>query len=109
MIAAATTTVSILRGQTTDDWGDPIDSDTVAVSGVRASIIEINEDGYSEVTTVPRVVRKALGRVGSEVDVRTNDRIYDEVYNQTWIILALTRVQNPVCAMDTKLDLKRVD
>ncbi|MGR4847910.1 hypothetical protein [Streptomyces sp. LARHCF252] len=109
MIASATTTVTIYRGQTTDEWGDPTDTNTIVDTGVIASIIEVNQDASTETTGVPRVIRKAIGRVGSEVDVRANDRIYDEKNLETWIIRSLARVKNPVCAMDTKLDLQRVD
>ncbi|MGC5562816.1 hypothetical protein ACPYPG_08235 [Streptomyces sp. FR-108] len=107
MIASATTTVTIYRGQTEDDWGDVVDNDTVAGSGISASIIEINEDATTETSGFPRVIRKAIGRVGSEVDVQTNDRIYDEKYQETWVIVSASRVKSPVCALDTKLDLKR--
>jgi hypothetical protein len=109
VIASATTTITIYRGQTEDEWGDVTDTNTVAATGVVASIVEVNQDASTETTGVPRVIRKAIGRVGSEVDVRANDRIYDEKNQETWIIRSLARVQNPICAMDTKLDLQRVD
>ncbi|MFG2412585.1 hypothetical protein [Streptomyces goshikiensis] len=107
MIASATTTISILRGSSVDEWGDAIDSDTVIASGISASIVERHTEPFSEVTMNPKVLRKATLRIGSEYDLRTNDRIYDEWNNETWVILEISRVQNPVCAMDTKALLHR--
>lgn len=108
MIASASTTITIYRGQVEDDgYGDPIDTDTVVETGIPASIVEMNVDAETEVSGMPRVIRTAICRVGSEVDVRHNDRIYDEKNDETYTILSLSRLQNPVCAMDTKLILKR--
>ena len=109
MISSATTTITIYRGASVDDWGDPIDTNTVVDTGIAASIIEINAEAETEVSGMPRVIRKALCRVGSEVDVQHNDRIYDEKNGETWTIRSLSRLQNPVCAMDTKLELQRVN
>lgn len=110
MMASATTTITIYRGQVDDDgYGDPIDTDTVVETGIPASIVEMNVDAETEVSGMPRVIRKATCRVGSEVDVRYNDRIYDEKNNETWTIRSLSRLQNPVCAMDTKLIVQRVN
>lgn len=109
MISGATTRISILRGQSEDEWGDPVDNDTVEASGIAASITEVNQEASTETTGAPRVIRKAILRVGSEVDLRTNDRIYDEWHEETWTINFISRVQNPVCAMDTKAELQRVD
>lgn len=107
MLSAATTTITLYRGESTDEWGDPIDTDTVVETGIPAAITETNVDSSSEVSLVPREIRTAILRVGSEVDVQTNDRVYDEMNNESWIIQYITRQQNPVCAMDTKILLKR--
>jgi hypothetical protein len=107
MISRATTTITIYRGQTEDEWGDPIDTDTVVETGIPAFITEVNVDHSSEVSLTPRDIRKATCRVGSEVDVQQNDRIYDEKNGQSWTIQYVTRQQNPVMAQDTKLVLQR--
>lgn len=45
-----TTTVSVLRGDESnpavDEWGDPIDSDTVVKSGLPASIVPVNSTRF---------------------------------------------------------------
>ena len=109
MLSSATTTITIYRGQTEDEWGDDIDLNTVVDTGVVASITELEAKPFTETSMVPRVIRTAIGRVGSQVDIRANDRIYDEKHNETWTIRSISRKQSPVCATDTRLDLQRVD
>lgn len=109
MLSSASTTITIYRGESVDEWGDPIDNNTVVETGIPAAITELNQDSEGEVSGAPRVIRSAIGRVGSEVEVLQNDRIFDETRRSTWIILSVTRQSNPVCAMDTKLELKQVN
>ena len=106
MYARATTTISVLRGQDTDDWGDPIDQDIVVQTGIRASIIEYKIYAKGEVTTQPRNIRYARLRVTKGTDIRTNDRIKDERTNTIWLITNISEVQNPVIGQDTRIDLQ---
>ncbi len=105
MYSRATTTVSIYRGQSTDDWGDPIDNDTPVASGVLASILEQKIYAQPEVTTQPHNYRYARLRVRKGIDVQTNDRIHDERLNQTWVITNISQYQNPVVGQDNRIDL----
>ena len=105
MYSRATTTISILRGQGTDDWGDVIDNDTVVASGVLASILEQKIYSTSEVTTQPHNYRYARLRVKKGTDVQANDRVYDERLNQTWTITNVSPYQNPVVGQDLRIDL----
>lgn len=105
MYSRATTTVSIYRGQGVDDFGDVIDNDTPAATGVLASILEQKIYSTSEVTTQPHNYRYARLRVKKGTDVRVNDRIYDEKLNQTWTITNISPLQNSVMAQDTRVDL----
>ena len=107
MISRATTTITIYRGQTEDEWGDLIDTNTVVETGIPAFITEVNVDHESEVSGMPRDIRKAYCRVGSEVDVQQNDRIYDERFGGTYVIQYITRQQNPFVAQDTRIVLQR--
>lgn len=107
MIARATTTITIYRGQDTDEWGDTIDTDTVSASGIPAALSEQSQYFRQEVTTQPRNFRYARLRVGAEVDIQYNDRIYDEVTGWIWTIRNLSKYQNPVRKQDTRADLQR--
>lgn len=105
MYSRATTTVTIYRGQGTDDWGDIIDNDTPAATGVLASIMEQKIYASTEVTTQPHSYRYARLRVKKGTDIRVNDRIYDERLNQTWTITNISPYQNPVLGQDLRVDL----
>lgn len=105
MYSRATTTVTIYRGQSTDDWGDPVDNDTVVASGVLASILEQKIWSSPEVSTQPHNYRYARLRIRRGIDVQTNDRIHDERNNQTWLVTNISQYQNPVVGQDKRIDL----
>lgn len=108
MYARATTTISIYRGQSDDEWGDAKDNDTVVATGVRASIAEQKIYAQPEVTLQPRNLRYARMRVTNGTDVQVNDRIKDERLNQTWTILNISPLQNPTVKQDLRVDLQFV-
>lgn len=108
MYARATTTISIYRGQSDDDWGDVTDNDTIVASGVRASIAEQKIYAQPEVTLQPRNLRYARLRCTKGTDIRVNDRILDERLNQTWTITNISPYQNPVVGQDLRVDLQFV-
>lgn len=105
MYSRATTTVSILRGQSTDEWGDAVDNDTIVASGVLASILEQKTWSSPEVSTQPHNYRYARLRIRSNIEVQTNDRIRDERHNQTWLVTNISPLQNPVVGQDKRIDL----
>ena len=105
MYSRATTKISILRGQSTDDWGDTIDNDTVVASGVLASILEQKIWSSPEVSTQPHNYRYARLRIRKNIEVQVNDRIRDERNNQTWMITNISQYQNPVVGQDKRIDL----
>lgn len=108
MYARATTTISILRGEDTDEWGDPIDTATPVETGVPASIIEYKTYNKGEITTQPRNIRYARLRVKSTTDVREDDRIKDERSDEIWVIINISKLQSPVIGQDYRIDLQFV-
>lgn len=107
MIARATTTITIYRGLSTDEWGDDTDTNTIVGSDISASLLEQSQYYRAEVTTQPRNYRYARLRVDSSVDIRYNDRIKDERTGWIWTIRNLSKYQNPVRQQDTRADLQR--
>lgn len=107
MIARATTTITIYRGQSTDEWGDPNDTNTIVGSGIPASLLEQSQYFRAEITTQPRNFRYARLRVDSSVDIQYNDRVKDEKTGWTWTIRNISDYQNPVRQQDTRVDLQR--
>lgn len=110
MYARATTTISIMRGQIEDEWGDLKDLPNPIATGVRASIVEQKIYAKAEVTLQPRNIRYARLRMTRDipVPVATNDRIWDEKLEQMWVIVNISPIQNPVIGQDLRIDLQFV-
>lgn len=80
MIARANTTVTVLRGTSTNGYGDTVDGTTAAsadLTGLPASLIEVNRRTYLPAEGGVRVVRTHVCRLTSGTDVRKDDRIQD--------------------------------
>ena len=89
MIATATTTVSILRGDETNDYGDTVDSDTAIYTGIPAAIHEQNRRVFLPAEQAYRIVRFYTGRLPSNTDVVKNDRIKDERTGHVYLVVDL--------------------
>lgn len=106
MIARATTTITVYRGENTDEYGDPVDADVIVATGIPASILEQTVKAWTEVTTVPRQFRWAKMRVTQGVDIRQDDRIKDERTGDIWTIVQISNRANPVRMQDLRVDLE---
>jgi hypothetical protein len=104
----ATTTISVLRGTTTDGYGDPADGSTAVATGVVASILEQRQRTTTPVDGQPRVVRYFTARVPHGTDVRAGDRIKDEQTLTVYIVDTVTTPASPVRGPEVRLDLRRV-
>lgn len=75
----ATTRAALLRGTTTDDLGDEVDTTTI-VPGFEdfpVSIIEKDATEFDQASNAWRSVQKLIGRVPANVPVDEGDRIKD--------------------------------
>lgn len=107
MIALATTSVSILRGTSTDDFGDETDTSTVLKSGIPASLTEATRTAMEPVSGTPRIIRTHVCRLPPTTDVTEDDRIKDEKTDEIYIVVSVTKNSNPVLAQPLRADLKR--
>jgi len=107
MQAIATTTVSILRGTTTDAFGDEQDTDTAIATGVPASLTEQSRRVTTRDDPTPRIVRYAVARLPARTDVTDQDRIRDERTGAIYIVDAVSGMANPAFEVDRRLDLRR--
>jgi hypothetical protein len=85
----ATTRGAILRGTTTNQWGEEVDADTPAptpLDDFPCSIIETSRDVYDPAEGTWRSVRKLVGRVPLYVSVIEGDRLRDNVTGEIFII-----------------------
>jgi hypothetical protein len=108
MIAIATTTVTILGGESDSDYGDVLDSDTPAGSGIPASIIEGRQVVSTESDAQARVIRYYTGRLPNGTIVDDSNRLRDEVTGDVYSIDNVTVPRNPIMEQDVRLDLRRV-
>lgn len=107
MQAIATTTVSVLRGTTTDAYGDEKDTDTPISAGIPASLTEQSRRVTTRDDPTPRIVRYAVARVPARTDVRDQDRIRDDRTGAIYIVDAVSSMANPTAVPDIRLDLRR--
>jgi hypothetical protein len=107
VLAVATTTLTVLRGTTTDAYGDEQDTDTVVATGVVASLTEQSRRVTTRDDPTPRVVRYAVARVTAGTDITDQDRVRDERTGAVYIVDAVSQMANPAVAADLRLDLRR--
>lgn len=109
MQAIPTTTVSILRGTTTNDAGDVLDSNTPVYTGIPASVMERSRNGVDTLTQDPRVYHYTTMRLPAGTDILDTDRILDEMTQLIYAIIAVARLASPVHTPDIRVDLTRVN
>ncbi|MDX2697249.1 hypothetical protein [Streptomyces ipomoeae] len=107
MQAIATTTLTVLRGTTTDAYGDEQDTDTPVATGVIAALTEQSRRVTTRENPTPRIVRYAVARVPAGTDIQDQDRVRDERTGAVYIVEAPSSMANPAMAVDLRLDLRR--
>lgn len=108
MYELATCTASILRGTTTDTFGDTVDNATVITTGIPASIREGGRTVYDAATQTPRVVRTIQARMPANTDVRDTDQVRDDTHGVTYVVTEVTAPREPGFTPDLELQLKRI-
>lgn len=104
MIATPTTTVTILRGQTTDDYGDTVDLPTPVAAGIPASIIERTQKVHGPKDSEDRIVRIFKLRVPRGTGLLKDDRVRDAA-GQVYIVDNVYQQSNPFWPQDQSADL----
>ena len=77
MLGLANSYVAILRGTTVDDYGDLVDADTPAYTGIPAAIVESAKTVMDPAAQVPRTVRAITCVLPGWADVLNSDRLQD--------------------------------
>jgi hypothetical protein len=107
MQAVATTKITVLRGTSTDGYGDEQDTDTAVHVGIPASLTEQSRRVTTRDDPVPRIVRYAIARVPARTEVTDQDRVLDERTGAKYIVDAVSGMDNPAIEVDRRLDLRR--
>lgn len=103
------TTVSILRGETIDEFGDPIDSDDSVNAGVPISIIEYSRRIFLPAEGRETIVRQMMGRVRPGFDIREGDRLRDDRTGEVYLIEGISNPKLGTGISDFRIFLRRID
>lgn len=104
-----TTTVAVLRGETTDSYGDPVDTDTPVRARVPISLIEQDRRVFVPAENRHTIIRQVTGRARPNADIREEDRLRDERTGSIYLVEAVSRPSSVVGAADVRLVLRRAD
>jgi hypothetical protein len=108
MYVLATCTASVLRGTTTNVYGDPVDGTTVASSGIPAAISESSVFVMDPSTQTPRSIRTVFATLPSTTDITSNDRLRDDTHNIVYIVESVSNPALPGRTTDLAVELRRV-
>lgn len=101
--------ISILRGESTDTYGDTVDADVVIATDVPASIIESGQDISQPAESRTTKVRIFAGRVRPDVDTREGDRWRNATDLTIYQVEAVSQPASPFGSADLRCDLRRID
>lgn len=101
--------VDILRGETTDGYGDAVETDTPIATDVPMSITETSRRIWLPAESRTTRVRMFTGRARPQVDVQEGDRLRDTVTASIYLVEAVSRPASPIGRADARLDLRRID
>lgn len=102
----ATSTFTILRGTSFDDFGDEIDTPTIVQEEVVGSVIERARTVFNPNDSRTTVTRELVGRFKPWVDVQDGDRLKDERTGTVYLVDAVHHNTSPIMRSDTVLDLR---
>lgn len=109
MSFVATTTVTVMRGEGTDRFGDPIDVDAAIHDNVPASIIEQGMNSRSRpVDGRTDQVRGYTLRIRANIELRKGDRVRDERTGAVYTFDEETTKANPVGHRVRRATLRKV-
>lgn len=108
MYGLANCSISILRGTSTNQWGDTVDSGVIVNQHIPAFIVVRSRQVFDPSTQTPRTVQTIVGAVASTVDVRDTDQILDETHSVTYAVESVTQPLAAGITPDQELELRRV-
>lgn len=102
---------SILRTDEgeTDEFGDPVDNETVAASGIPISIIHKEVSQFLPVEHRKTVYNDYVARLRADIEVKSTDRIKDERTGNIFMVEGVFYTNSPLWASATRLELRKLD
>lgn len=111
MYALASNRISVLRGTTTNAYGDIVDDPDnaqVVAAGVPAQIVVTNSRAYDPTSQQIRIVQSIAGIVQSDVDIVESDQLIDDQTGAIYAVESVTQEGGPGFTSDLELVLRRV-
>lgn len=106
----ATGTYALLRGNTTDGYGD--DQDTAAVvtgyGAIVGAVVEAEQVVTDRASGMPRTIRTHTGRFPARVPFSNDDRLKDNATGDIYVITRAVKVANPITGPTARLSLTLV-
>ncbi|AMW13317.1 hypothetical protein A4E84_29775 [Streptomyces qaidamensis] len=100
--------VDVLRGSVENEFGDLIPDTTPVLANVPVWLTEQSQTTFVPADQRTTVIRKLIGLVPPDTDVRERDRLRLED-GVTYLVEAVTRPHSPVERADLRLDLRLVE
>lgn len=108
MIALATGSYDVLRGEQTNDWGDPEDATTVVATGVPMALQPGARGRTSRSEGGLRQVDSWQGWAPTGTDIQLDDRIRNPATGEIFVIAVAAPSRNILTDMGIRLELRRV-
>jgi len=86
----ATTTVSVLRGTETNQYGDRTNVGQPVYTGIPAALVESAHRSYDRAAQRYQVLRTSIAVVPDWADIRTSDTLVDERTCTAYMVEAVT-------------------
>ncbi len=107
MIGLVTERVDILRGSTTNVYGDEVDSDVVVQSNVPFGVNPASQQSTDSADERAQEVEYLRGRLPAGTDVRVNDRLRGAKTGFIYLVTGSHQAINPIMAQDVAVELTR--
>jgi hypothetical protein len=101
--------ISLLRGTTSNQYGDIVDSNVPYISDLPVTLIETGKTVQDPSTPTPRTIRAIYLNIPQWVGILTTDRVLDQTTGDIYIVISVTTPPTIIGApVDTTCQLKRI-
>lgn len=109
MITPANSLVRVFRGTELNYAGDEVDSDTPVYENVPAFITELARPSTNSSDSMPRTVRRSVGKFDARVDIRAEDRLEDQSTGMIFLVENVSNARFGQFEADRRAELTNVD
>ena len=101
--------ISLLRGTTSNQFGDTVDSNVPVITDLPVTLIETGKSVQDPSTPTPRTIRQIYLNIPQWTGILNTDRILDQATGDIYIVISVTKPPTITGApVDTICQLKRI-